>query len=270
MHPPGYSYSLMLYAHAGSGRCRGPQAEGEKAEEAVDGGGCVVCLGGHRVVSQQARPWFWKSGWVLVLGCELSLSPDGESMEQSIVPFLALGFETAWRGLEREQRGFVLGLVRRRPTSGGRTNQPVKAGAQDSEGGVDFTVFCLLFRRRRIKEFVCLMRCHACISMLQAGGKTSSCWTDCPLNNRGATPFPAGPGGSDDGHGIDPSRRFQHRHPTSSLFFLTALVNSRPTERVLEPPGSSSADRPSHSVINDYLSAVAQHPPHPIISFHLT
>lgn len=32
-----------------------------------------------------------------------------------------------------------------------------------------------------------------------------------------------------------------------------SLANSRPTERVLELPGSS-AGRPSHSVINDYLS----------------
>lgn len=154
----------------------------------------------------------------------------GNRWNNPLFPFWALGFETAWRGLDRGQRGFVLGLVRRRPPSSrGCTNQPVKAGAQDDGGGSDSSVFCLVFRRRRIKEVVCLMRCHACISMLQAGGKTSSCWTDCPLNNRGATPFPAGPGGSDDGTGsirlVAFNTAIQHR------LFLTALVNSRPTER---------------------------------------
>lgn len=194
--------SIPTHSHAAVHTCDTQarvDAEGPKqkeAEEAVDGGGCVVCLGGVvnfcLAAGRPGRGSGSRAG--LVLGCELSLLPDGESIEQSIV----LGFETAWRGLERETKGLCSGSgsttsdVRRPTFSRGCTNQPVKA-PRAAKGGL-IPLFSALLGRRRIKGSVCLMRCHACISMLQAGGgKTSSVLArpqrpDCPLNNRGPLP----------------------------------------------------------------------------------
>lgn len=144
---------------------------------------------GRAVVLEVGRVWYW------VVSCHFCRMGNRSNNP--------LFLDSRRRGVDSRgrQRGFVLGLVRRRPTSDvrrptfsrGCTNQPVKA-PRTAKGEL-IPLFSALLGRRRIKGSVCLMRCHACISMLQAGGgKTSSVLarpqrTDCPLNNRGPLPL---------------------------------------------------------------------------------
>lgn len=196
---------------------------------------------GRAVVLEVGWVWYW------VVNCHFCRMGNR--------PNNPLFLDSRRRGVDSRgrQRGFVLGLVRRRPTfSRGCTNQPVKA-PRTAKGGL-IPLFSALLGRRRIKGSVCLMRCHACISMLQAGGgKTSSGAGPSPEDRLPAKQQGAIPS-------LQAAVTMARDRSVSSLafntaiqrrLFLTALVNSRPTERVLEPLGSSSADRPSHSVINE-------------------
>jgi hypothetical protein len=121
--------------------------------------------------------------WGGVVSCHFW--PDGDSIEQSIV-FSGLDSGKTGHGADsRETNGLCSGSITI-PTPQ-KSHELTGEGAWDGGGGFDSSVFWLGIRR--IKGFVCLMRRHACISMLQAGGKTSSAGSeDCPLKNRGPLP----------------------------------------------------------------------------------
>lgn len=144
-HTGTHPVSIPTHSHAAVHTCDTQarvDAEGPKqkeAEEAVDGGGCVVCLGG--VVSQQAgravvlevgRVWYW------VVSCHFCRMGNRSNNP--------LFLDSRRRGVDSRgrQRGFVLGLVRRRPTfSRGCTNQPVKAPRTAKGGLIPLFSACL-------------------------------------------------------------------------------------------------------------------------------
>lgn len=195
-------------------------AEGPKQkQEAVDDG-CFVCLGGHRRFVSQAGPWFWKSGLALQrVGCELSLSPDGESNRTIHCFSGSAALDSRRRGVDSRgrQRGFVLDLVRRRLTSSRAcTNQPVKAPRTMAGDPIP-----LLSAWKKKNKRVCLPHAVPCMHIDAAGRRKNIKLlapqrTDCPLNNRGATLQAAV---SDDGTG--PIRLVAFNTAIQRRLFLT-------------------------------------------------